>query len=317
MGDRSEAGSSTSATRPSPGSPRSARGSARSASPGEAGPGLGRSALRDLARRHGIRPTKTLGQHFIADPNLARAIVGDAGVGPGDRVLEIGAGFGSITLALAEAGCEVLAIEFDRQIVPGLREVVAPYPLVRVEQSDAMRADWDGLLGESPWTMVSNLPYNISVPLMVELLERVPRIGLFVVMVQREVGERFVARAGEEAYGTVSVRVAYRARAELLRRVPAEVFWPRPNVDSVLVRFTPHPPPVPVDAEALFRVVDEGFAERRKTMSNAIRRLGLALPDATRILRASGVDPATRAEQLGLEAFAGITEALLADGWRP
>jgi 16S rRNA (adenine1518-N6/adenine1519-N6)-dimethyltransferase len=273
--------------------------------------------MRELAERYGIRPTKALGQHFIADPNLARAIVADAGVGPGDRVLEVGAGFGSITLALAEAGCEVLAVELDRGIAPALEEVVAGVPLVRVERVDAMHADWASLLGDRSWAMVSNLPYNISVPLLVELLERVPAIASYTVMVQREVGDRLAAGPGEEAYGTVSVRVAYRADARVVRRVPADVFWPRPNVDSVVVRLAPHPPPVDVDPRALFRVVDEGFAERRKTMANAVRRLGPSLGDAKRILEASEIDPATRAERLGLEAFARLTTALLDEGWRP
>jgi 16S rRNA (adenine1518-N6/adenine1519-N6)-dimethyltransferase len=165
--------------------------------------------------------------------------------------------------------------------------------------------------------MVSNLPYNISVPLMVDLLEGVPQIDRFVVMVQREVGERFVARAGDEAYGTVSVRVAYRADAELLRRIPADVFWPRPNVDSVLVRVDRRSPPVDVDPVALFAVVEESFAERRKTMANALRRLGLGLPDANRVLGRSGVDPSIRGERLGLEDFARVADALLAEGWRP
>jgi 16S rRNA (adenine1518-N6/adenine1519-N6)-dimethyltransferase len=289
---------------------------------------LGRRALRDLAERHGIRPTKTLGQNFIVDPNLARAIVADAAVGPGDRVLEVGAGLGSITVALADAGCDVLAVEFDRRVAPALREVVGDRPNVRIEEADAMRADWRALLaaaeaGGGEWAMVSNLPYNISVPLVVTLLERVPAIERYVVMVQREVGERFVAGPGDDAYGTVSVRIAYRARAELVRRIPADVFWPRPNVDSVVVRLIPRPPPVAVDPVALFRVVDAGFAERRKTMTNALRRLlgvggpGGGADDATRIQLAAGVDPPTRAERLSLEDFARITEALLAEGWTP
>lgn len=241
----------------------------------------------------------------------------DAAVGPGDRVLEVGAGLGSITVALAEAGCEVLAVEFDRRVTPALREVSAGYPAVRVEEVDAMHADWRGLLGEGPWTMVSNLPFNISVPLMVELLEGVPAIERYLVMVQREVGERFVAGPGEEAYGSVSVRIAYRADAELVRRIPANVFWPRPNVDSVLVRFVPHPPRVDVDPAALFRVVEEGFAERRKTISNAVRRVGFGLEEAGRILERSGVEPSIRAERLGLEDFARIATSLLDAGWRP
>lgn len=241
----------------------------------------------------------------------------DAGVGRDDRVLEVGAGFGSITVALAEAGCEVLAVEFDRRIVPALREVVAALPRVRVEQVDAMRVDWDRLLGPGPWAMVSNLPYNVSVPLVVGMLERLPQVDRYLFMVQREVGERFVASPGDEAYGAVSVRVAYRARAELVRRVPADVFWPRPNVDSALVRLLPHPPPVDVDPVALFRVVEEGFAERRKTMTNALRRLGLGLNDAIRILRGGETLPSARAEEFGLEDFARVTTALLSEGWRP
>jgi 16S rRNA (adenine1518-N6/adenine1519-N6)-dimethyltransferase len=308
--------SSISATRRSRASPRSAKASARSASSGN-GITLGRSTLRAIAERHGVRPTKALGQHFIADPNLARAIVADAVVGPGDRVLEVGAGMGSITVALAKAGCDVLAVEFDRRLTPALREVVAAYPSVRVEEVDAMHADWRSLLGEKRWRMVSNLPFNISVPLVVELLENVPAIERYLVMVQREVGERFVAMPGEHAYGTVSVRIAYLADAELVRRIPAHVFWPVPNVDSVLVRFVPHPPPVDVVPSALFRVVDEGFAERRKTMANALRRLGIDAREAADVLARSGVQPSVRAERLDIDAFARIATSLLAMGWPP
>jgi 16S rRNA (adenine1518-N6/adenine1519-N6)-dimethyltransferase len=225
-------------------------------------------------------------------------------------VLEVGAGFGSITLALAEAGCGVLALEFDRAIVPALHEVTAAFPEVRVEQVDAMRADWDRLLPGEPWAMVSNLPYNISVPVVVELLERAPQVTRYLVMVQREVGERFAASPGDEGYGVVSVRVAYRATAEIVRRVPADVFWPRPNVDSALVRLVPHPPPVSADPVALFRVVEEGFAERRKTMTNALRRLGLGPDEAKAALREAGIDPAVRAEELDLSDFARITATL-------
>lgn len=241
----------------------------------------------------------------------------DAGVGPGDRVLEVGAGLGSLTVVLADAGCEVLAVEFDRALVPALREVLSSTPAVRLEVVDAMRADWAELLPGEGWAMVSNLPYNVSVPLLIEMLERVPAIARYLVMVQREVGERLVAGPGGDAYGAVSLRVAYRADAAIVRRVPAAVFWPPPAVDSVLVRLTPHPPPVDVDPAALFRVIDEGFAERRKTMGNAIRRLGCQLPDAIRILRASDIEPSERAERLALEDFARLTRSLLAEGWRP
>ena len=298
--------------RPSRPSPRSAKGSWTSASPGSSG--LGRAALKDLAARHGIRPSKALGQSFLADPNLARAIVADAGIEERDRVLEVGPGLGSLTVALAATGAEVLAVELDRAVVPALREVLAPFPRVRIEVGDALRMDWDAALSAGDWTMVSNLPYNVAVPLLVDMLDRAPRIGEYLVMVQREVGERLTAQPGDDAYGAASVRVAYRARATLLRRVPPDVFWPRPKVESVMVRITPRPAPVDADRAALFRVVDEGFAERRKTMGNALRRLGLDGPSAARVLRDNGLEPDVRAERLGLPEFARIAEALRREG---
>ena len=240
----------------------------------------------------------------------------DAGVREGDRVVEVGAGLGSLTVALADAGARVLAIEVDRGLSEALREVVGSYPNVRIDVADAMHADWPTALGADRWSMVSNLPYNVSVPLVLDLLRTAP-IDRYVVMVQREVGERLVARPGEEAYGAVSVRVAYRADARVLRRVPADVFWPRPKVDSVLVRLDPRPPAVDVDPAALFAVVDEGFAERRKTMANALRRLGRDGGEAAEILRAVDPDPSVRAERLGLDAFAAIARAMLEQGWRP
>lgn len=236
----------------------------------------------------------------------------------GDRVLEVGAGLGSLTVALAEAGCEVLALELDGALARALAEVTAPYgDRVRVQLADAMRSDWDALLPGEGWAMVSNLPYNVSVPLLLDLLQTVPAIDRYLVMVQREVGERLVAVPGEEAYGAVSVRVAYRGDPRIVRRIPADVFWPRPKVDSVLVRIVPHPPPVDVDPVALFAVVERGFAERRKTMGNALRRLGLDAASALRVMNTSGLDPQVRAERLGLSEFATIARTLLAEGWRP
>ena len=239
----------------------------------------------------------------------------DAGVEPDDRVLEVGAGLGSLTVALAEAGCRVVALEVDPRVAEVLREVVFGYPNVEVRVEDAMRTDWASLLGRDPWAMVSNLPYNVSVPLLLELLQTVPAIDRYLVMVQREVGERLVAEPGSEAYGAVSVRVAYRAEARIVRRVAAEVFWPRPKVDSVLVRIFAKPPIVDADPNALFAVVEEGFAERRKTMANALRRLGLSSVRAAGVLHDAGLEPNTRAERLSLDDFARVTGAMLDEGW--
>jgi 16S rRNA (adenine1518-N6/adenine1519-N6)-dimethyltransferase len=227
-------------------------------------------------------------------------------------VVEVGAGFGSLTVALAAAGADVVAIEFDRGIVPALREVTAPLPAVRVVQRDVMRADWDELLGDAaPWTLCANLPYNIAVPLVLDMLASVPRVRRLVVMVQREVGERLAAGPGDPNYGAVSLHVAYRATAERVRRVPASVFWPKPSVDSVVVRLDRRDaPPVAVDEATLWRVVDGSFAERRKTMRNALRRLGLDRAEAEGVLASARVAPAARPEELDLGAFAMIAEAL-------
>lgn len=220
-------------------------------------------------------------------------------------------------MALAEAGADVLAVEFDRRLVPALREAVAGWSTVRVEEIDAMHTDWRALLGGGSWRMVSNLPYNVSVRLVVDLVESAPAIDRYLVMVQREVGDRFVASPREDQYGPVTLRIAYRADAEIVRRVSAGVFWPTPNVDSVLVRIERRPPRVDVDPVALFRVIDAGFAERRKTVANALRRLGLDAAGAAAALRRSAIDPSARAEGLSLDEFASVAHAMLAAGWRP
>jgi len=268
-----------------------------------------------MAARHGIRLTKAMGQHFLADPNLARRIAGLAGVGPGDRVLEVGAGFGSLTVALAATGADVLAVELDRGVAAALREVVAPLDRVRVLEADALRVDWGTELRGSPWKMASNLPYNVAVPILFTLLEAAPAITDYTVMVQREVGDRLAAWPTTQAYGALSVRLAYRAQVTMLRRVPPAVFWPEPRVDSVLLRITPREPPVPTPRDLLFRVVEEGFAQRRKTMRNALVRLGLSPAQAVAALERCGLDPSVRAESLGLPEFACLALAAFgADG---
>jgi 16S rRNA (adenine1518-N6/adenine1519-N6)-dimethyltransferase len=228
-----------------------------------------------------------------------------AEVSPGTRVLEVGAGLGSLTVELARAGAEVVAVEIDRRLLPALAEATAPYPSVRIEAVDATVARWGTLLDEpGPWRMVANLPYNVAVPVVMRALDTEPRIDRFVVMVQREVGERLAARPGDPQYGAVSVRVAFRADARAIRRVPAAVFWPRPNVESVLVSIIRRPPPVPVAEGVLWPVIEAAFEQRRKTIRNALLRLGLEPGQARDALAACGVDPSARPEQLGLEQFA-------------
>lgn len=231
-------------------------------------------------------------------------------MGPGDHVVEIGAGLGSLTLALVQAGAEVFALELDRALLEALREVVGGTARVRIERADAMTVDWSRVLGTDRWTMVSNLPYNVAVPVVMRLLEEAPAVDPLVITVQREVGERLAAGPGEASYGAVSLRVGYRARAAVVRRIPPAVFWPRPAVESVLVRLDRRPPSVTTPEAQLFRLVEEGFAQRRKTMANALIRLGLDRAAATGAMEAAGLDPRARAEDLGLEDFARLAEAL-------
>jgi 16S rRNA (adenine1518-N6/adenine1519-N6)-dimethyltransferase len=231
-------------------------------------------------------------------------------------VLEIGAGLGSLTTALADAGADrVLAIEFDRGLLRGLRETVGDRPSVTIVHADATRCDWTALLGDEPWVCCANLPYNVGTTIVLDLLEQ-PTVRRMVVMLQREVADRLIATPAQRgAYGAVSLRVAYRASAHVMRTVPPEVFWPRPKVGSAIVRLDRlSQPPVEVEEAALWRVVDIAFAERRKTMRNAVRRLGLEPAEADAVLASAGVDPRLRPEALDLAGFARVATAVTAAG---
>lgn len=270
------------------------------------------SAARDLARRHAIRPSRALGQNFVIDPNTIRRVVRLAGVIPQDRVVEVGAGLGTLTLGLAEIAERVVAIEVDRRILPALTEVVGGLANVEIVVGDALRLDYRSILGGTAHRFISNLPYNIATPLLTQLLEEVPVIEDFVAMVQREVGERLVASPGSRTYGAVSVLVAFHCEAMMLGRVPATVFWPAPEVESVLVRLVRRPPPVGISSVHLMRVVRAAFSQRRKTVRNALASaLGLASADIELSLAAAGVPAAARAESLGIEEFARIAQELI------
>jgi 16S rRNA (adenine1518-N6/adenine1519-N6)-dimethyltransferase len=298
--------------------------------------------VRELLDEHGLAPSRALGQNFVADPNTVRRIAALAEVGPGDRVVEVGPGLGSLTLALAETGASVVAVEIDRHLVPVLRSVVEPVG-VRVVEGDARKVDWATVLAEGdtgdtgdggagdageaaagsdrpPWALVANLPYNIATPLVLDLLAGVPAIGRMLVMVQREVGERLAARVGDAGYGIPSVKVAYWGVASVVGRVPATVFVPQPKVESALVRIVRHPadgdghgdgraPGLPdgwddADRARLFRLVDAGFGQRRKMLRRSLA--GLVDPSA---FAAAGVRPEARAEELDLPAWSRLASA--------
>jgi 16S rRNA (adenine1518-N6/adenine1519-N6)-dimethyltransferase len=261
----------------------------------------------ELLRSHGLRPSKGLGQHWLADPNTARKVVRLAGVRPGETVLEVGPGLGSLTLALREAGAAVVAVEADARLLPALAETLGDDPLVRVELADALRADLGALAPEAR-RLVANLPYNIAATLVLRVLAEVPAIGRLTVMVQREVGERLAAAPGSAAYGAPSAKLAALAEARVLAPVSRHVFVPEPHVDSVLVGIErrQHPAMAGLAAAEVWRVVDAAFAQRRKTLRNALRGLGLDQDGVEALGRAAGVDLGLRAERLDLAAFAAL-----------
>ena len=261
-----------------------------------------------LLEAHGLAPSRALGQNFVVDPNTIRKVVELAAVAPGDPVVEIGAGLGSLTTALAEAGAEVTAVELDKHLVPVLREVVADTS-VRIVEADARTVDWDDLLaGHERWSLVANLPYTIATPLVADLLDDVPSIERMLVMVQREAAERLAAGPGTKVYGIPSVKVAYWARAEVVARVSPNVFLPRPNVESALVRIVRRPEPATAaDPDRLFALVRAGFGQRRKMLRRSLS--GLVAPDD---FERAGVAPESRAEDLDVVAWgrlAGATES--------
>jgi 16S rRNA (adenine1518-N6/adenine1519-N6)-dimethyltransferase len=198
-----------------------------------------RSDITSLLEANGLAPRRAFGQNFVVDPNIVRKIARLSGVGPTDHVVEIGAGLGSLTLALAETGAHVVAVEIDNGVVEVLRDVVADLPNVEVVHADAGELDWTALSARSAsWHVVANLPYNVATPLVADILDRVPTVRHLLVMVQREVADRFVAQPRTNAYGAVSVKVAFWAEARIVGDVPATVFLPKPNVASALVEFT-------------------------------------------------------------------------------
>ncbi|NLV55075.1 MAG: 16S rRNA (adenine(1518)-N(6)/adenine(1519)-N(6))-dimethyltransferase RsmA [Acidimicrobiales bacterium] len=264
-----------------------------------------RGEVRDLLDRHGLAPSRALGQNFVVDPNTVRRIARLAGVGPGDHVVEIGAGLGSLTLALVETEATVTAVEVDRYVLPVLREVVEGLG-VTVVAGDATGLDWDEVLaGAESWSLVANLPYNVATPLVLDLLDGVPAIRRMLVMVQREAGERLAADVGDPAYGIPSVKVRYWATARLAGRVGPDVFLPRPRVESTLVEIVRRDEPAsPADPDRLFALVRAGFGQRRKMLRRSLA--GVVAPEA---FAAAGIRPEARPEELSVTDWGRLAEA--------
>ena len=271
-------------------------------------PLLGPAEIRALADRLGIRPTKTLGQNFLHDANTIRRIVRAAELRPGERVLEVGPGLGSLTLGLLAEAHPVVAVEIDPELAAALPETVGariPDADLQIETADALRLT--AVSGPPPTALVANLPYNVAVPVVLHLLETFPTLSRGLVLVQAEVADRLAAPPGSRTYGIPSVKTAWYATASRAGAVPRTVFWPVPNVDSGLVRLVRHPPPpVDVPRTEVFAVIDAAFAQRRKMLRSALAGWAGSSAAAERVLRDAGVDPAARGETLDVAAFARI-----------
>ncbi|MFI7211091.1 16S rRNA (adenine(1518)-N(6)/adenine(1519)-N(6))-dimethyltransferase RsmA [Micromonospora maritima] len=273
---------------------------------------LGPAEIRELAARLGVTPTKKLGQNFVHDPNTVRRIVTAAGLTPDDVALEVGPGLGSLTLALLPVAAHVHAVELDPTLAAALPETAARFAgpdaaRLTVHPADALRVTAADLADPAPTALVANLPYNVAVPVVLHLLAELPTLRHGLVMVQKEVADRLVAGPGSKVYGIPSVKLAWYARSRSAGKVPPNVFWPVPNVDSGLVAFTRREPPRPdVPRQAVFAVVDAAFAQRRKTLRAALAGWAGGADRAAAALTAAGVDPGARGESLTVEQFAAI-----------
>lgn len=279
---------------------------------------LGGSDIRALAERLRLRPTKSRGQNFVVDANTVRRIVRAAGLFPGDVVVEVGPGLGSLTLALLDAVQRVVAVEIDPVLAGQLPATVAerrPDLADRLEVvlADAMQVR--ELPGPPPTALVANLPYNVSVPVLLHLLERVPTLRSGLVMVQAEVAERLAAGPGSKIYGVPSVKAAWYAEVRRAGNVSRSVFWPVPGVDSGLVHLQRRDPPdSQAGRAAVFACVDAAFAQRRKTLRAALAGWAGSAQAAEQVLRSAGIDPGARGEVLDVQAFAALADAHAAAG---
>ena len=276
---------------------------------------LGPAEIRDLASQLDVTPTKKLGQNFVHDANTVRRIVVAGGVTGTSQVLEVGPGLGSLTLGLTETGAPVTAVEIDGRLaarLPGTVAAMQPDARLTVVHQDALRlaaAD----LAVAPTHLVANLPYNISVPVLLHLLATFPSIERSLVMVQAEVGYRLAADPGSKVYGSPSVKAAWYGSWRIAGQVSRQVFWPVPNVDSVLVGFVRHDPPGDEELRAqVFALVDAAFQQRRKMLRQALSGLFGSSAGASEMLEAAGIAPTARGEELGVDEFVRLGRTVLA-----
>ncbi len=259
-----------------------------------------RSEIKALLETHGLSPVHRLGQHFLADGNITRKIVEVSGVGEGSHVLEIGAGTGTLTAALASAGASVVAYEVDRGLKPVLDSVVAGLD-VEIRFEDVTKADLAEVVSDGEWAMVANLPYNVGTPLVMDALRTLPSVSRFVVMVQREVAERFAAVAGSDAYGLPSVVASIHSTPRLAFIVPAQVFYPPPRVESAVVVLERKE--APDHAGRAIEIARAAFGQRRKML-----RRSLAGVMSVQQMEEARIDPTSRAEDLSGDDYLRLAE---------
>ncbi|HWF82350.1 MAG TPA: 16S rRNA (adenine(1518)-N(6)/adenine(1519)-N(6))-dimethyltransferase RsmA [Streptosporangiaceae bacterium] len=289
---------------------------------------LGPADIRGLAARLGVNPTKRLGQNFVIDAGTIRRIVSLAGLAPDDVVLEVGPGFGSLTLGLVGAARRVIAVEIDPVLAAELPVTVssrAPALADRLTVVTGNAVTLGELPGDQPTILVANLPYNVAVPVLLNLLEAFHSIRRGLVMVQAEVADRICAPPGSRTYGIPSVKIAWYGQVRRAGTVSRTVFWPVPNVDSALVGFARWPEPpgsaAGVGRTAVFEVIDAAFAQRRKTLRAALASWAGSADAAERVLVEAGINPASRGETIDVTQYIRIVRAAAAtrsiiESWR-
>ena len=263
-----------------------------------------------ILKHFGLKASHRLGQNFLIAPAIVEGIVLAAEIQPGDRVLEIGPGIGTLTQALAEAGAQVTAVELDKKLPAVLAETLKGYDNVTIVPGDILKVDIKALMGEGPFKVVANLPYYITTPILLELLEKKLNISLIVTMVQKEVAQRMVAEPGGKDYGALSVAVQYHTEPDIVLTVPPKSFHPAPEVDSVVIRCRRRQTPAVEckDEKLFFRVARASFGQRRKTLVNALKGAGFLKEDIERAVKYAGIDTGRRGETLSLEEFAGLAD---------
>lgn len=275
------------------------------------------SATMDLVKRHGFKFTKSLGQNFLIDDNIVDKIVAGAGIGPSDKIIEVGPGIGTLTREMASRAGALMAVEIDKNLIPILADTLGDFENVKIVNEDIIKADIRGLIDENldggPVKLVANLPYYITTPIIMRLLEEDINVTDIVVMVQKEVAERMNAQPGGKDFGALSVAVQFYCDTEIVAKVPRHLFVPQPNVDSIVIALRVRPErKYRVDNEDLFfKVAKAAFGQRRKTLLNSIASMGNLSKDMVKeALEEAGIDPKRRGETLSLDEFANLSNVI-------